>query len=91
MPRTTTPCLLAAAALVALAGAAEAATAYNSQRGSLGHDKNVCQATAYFPAGGCLSSFVASGGRDLFDQPLAAYRPGHRLTYPDGTLPYPGR
>lgn len=85
MSSITVPCVLAAA-LACLASTADAATAYNSQRGSLEHDKNICQATAYFPAGGCLSSYFAGEGRDLFDQPPAAYRPGHRLTYPAGSF-----
>lgn len=86
MSRTIVPCILAAA-LACFTGTADAATAYNSQRGSLEHDKNTCQATAYFPAGDCLSSYFADDGRDLFDQPPAAYRPGRRLTYPRGLLP----
>ena len=90
MRSTILPCAFAAA-LACLAGAAEAATAYNSQRGALGHNKNTCEATAYFPAGGCLSSYLGNGGRDLFDRPPALYRPGHRLTYPNGPLPDQGR
>ena len=86
MTRTLVLCILAAA-LTGLAGTAGAATAYNSQRGSLEHNKNFCGATVYFPAGGCLSSYFADDGRDLFGQPPASYRPGPRLTYPEGPLP----
>ena len=86
MSRTLLPCLLAAA-LTFVAGTAGAATARNSQAGSYGSSTNACAFTPYFQAGGCLSTYLASDGRDLFDQPPAPYRPGHRLTYPNGALP----
>ncbi|RYC31608.1 hypothetical protein D3273_13305 [Lichenibacterium minor] len=90
MSRALVP-LIAAAAFAVVAGPAGAATAFNSQRGALEHNKNICEATAYFPAGGCLSAYIAGDGRDLFDQEPAPYRPGHRLAYPDGFVPPPAR
>ena len=90
MSKVLLPCLLAAA-LTSVAGTAEAATAHNSQAGSYGSNTNACGATPYFQAGGCLSTYFASDGRDLFDQPPAAYRPGRRLTYPGGASPDQGR
>ena len=82
---------LAAAALASLVGSAEAATAYNSQAGAWGHDSNVCRATPYFPAGGCLASILTGDPGDLFDRPSAPYRPRRTLTDPAGLLPTPGR
>lgn len=90
MSRTLLPCLLAAS-LACLAGTAHAATAHNSQAGSSGPNTHVCGATPYFQSGGCLSSYFADEGRDLFDQPPAAYRPARRLTYPGGGFPDQGR
>ncbi len=87
MQRSIVMAVVAAAALAGIAGTAEAATAYNSQAGAWGHSKNVCQATPYFPAGGCLSSFFADDGRDLFGEPDAPYRPRARRTAP--ALPRP--
>ncbi len=90
MSRVVLPCLLAAA-LASFAGGADAATAHNSQAGASGPNTHVCGATPYFQAGGCLSTYFENDGRDLFDQPPAAYRPGHRLTYPEGPLPGQGQ
>ena len=91
MFRTIVPRLLAAAALTSLVGSAGAATAYNSQAGAWGHSSNVCRATPYFPAGGCLASALTGDPGDLFGQPPAPYRARRPLTYPTDPLPNPGR
>lgn len=89
MPRVILPCLIAAA-LSSLAGAAQAATAHNSQAGAYGPNTHQCEATVYFAAGGCASAAFDNERRYPFDVPPSPDRPGRRLTYPGTPVDAPG-
>ena len=80
MQRSIVTAVAAAAAFASLVGTAAAATAHNSQAGAYGSTKNSCAPTPYFPAGGCLSSYLSDDDGDLFGQPEAPYRPRRHTT-----------